>query len=346
MATAPAAQNGTTPAPKPAPPASRLAKVQRGRLLGPTRYVIYGPEGVGKTTLAAAAPDPIFFDVEDGSSQIEVARYPFRDGIAGHVPVKLMEVNAAIDDLVTSEHNYKTLVIDSVDRLESLIWKFMLARDSIPSARNPKATQMESIEDYGFSKGYNTAVEEWRAFCARLDRLRYARNMEIVLVGHAQVKTFKNPSGDDYDRYQLRINEKAGGFLKEWAEVTAFACFEEGTAKETKHSRPKGFSTGRRLLKLSRSAAVDAKSRLALPEEVEIDISNPWRPFAEAVAAARAVDVGALEGLIKAELERIGDDEITAKATAAVKEAMAANDGARMQRFLGTLQSRPAKEVA
>lgn len=350
MATTAPAANGTAlpPPAKPVagPPPSRLAKVNKGRLLGPTRYVIYGPEGVGKTTLAAAAPDPIFFDVEDGSSQIDVARYPFRDGMAGHVPVKLTEVVAAIDDLITSEHSYKTLVIDSVDRLESLIWKFMLARDSIPSARNPKATPMESIEDYGYSKGYNSAVEEWRSFCARLDRLRYSRNMEIVLVGHAQVKTFKNPQGDDYDRYQLRINDKAAGFLKEWAEVTAFACFEEGTAKETKHARPKGFSTGRRLLKLSRSAAVDAKSRLALPEEVEIDISNPWKPFAEAVAAARAVDVGAMEKLILVELERIGDDEITAKATAAVKEAVAANDGARMQRFLGTLQARPAKETA
>lgn len=331
---------------KPPAPVSRLTKVQKGRILDPTRYVIYGPEGVGKTTLAAAAPNPIFFDVEDGSGQLEVARYPFRDGVAGHVPVKLAEVEAALLDLASSAHDFKTLVIDSVDRLESLIWKFMLERDSVPSARNPKAVPLSSIEDYGFSKGYNSAVEEWRSFCAKLDRLRYTRGMEIILIGHAQVKTFKNPTGDDFDRYQLRVNDKAAGFLKEWADVTAFACFEEGTAKETKHARPKGFSTGRRLLKTSRSAAVDAKTRLALPEEVDIDISNPWRPFAEAVAAARAVDLGAMEKQIQAELARIGDDEITAKAMAAVKEAIAANDGARLQRFLGTLQARPAKESA
>lgn len=346
MATA-AAQPATTNGTKPAAPASRLAKVQKGRILGPARYLIYGPEGVGKTTLAAAAPAPIINDIEDGSSQIDVARYPFRDGPSGHVPQTYEEVLAGVDDLMTSPHSFETLIYDSVDRLESLIWKFMMARDSKVSAKNRSGEEVTSIEDYGYGKGYQMAVEEWRSFCARLDRLRYARGMEIVLIGHAQVRTFKNPEGEDYDRYQLRINDKAAGFLKEWADVTAFACFEESAAKivGSKQARPKGFSTGRRILKLGRSAAVDAKTRLALPDEVEIDIADPWRPFAEAVAAARSVDLGDLEKQIKAELERIGDDDVTGKALAAVKEAITAKDGARMQRFLHTLQQRPAKEV-
>jgi PHD/YefM family antitoxin component YafN of YafNO toxin-antitoxin module len=137
-------------------PASRLAKVTKGRLRTPNTIIIYGPEGVGKSTLALSAPGVIMFDVEDGSSEIEARRYPFTDHPEkGHVPPNYQAVLDAIDDLTVSEHDYKTLVIDSADRLEAMIWKHMLARDSEPGARNPKNAVLTSIEDYGYGKGYH-----------------------------------------------------------------------------------------------------------------------------------------------------------------------------------------------
>lgn len=331
-------------------PTSRLAKVQLARLRSPNQFILYGPEGVGKTTLACSAPGAILFDVEDGSSEIETRRYPFTDHPAkGHVPPDYPAILAAIDDLATTEHDYKTLVIDSADRLESLIWKFMLARDSEPSARNPKNQVLTSIEDYGFGKGYVQAVEEWRALAVKLDRLRYAKGMDIVIVGHAQVKMFKNPEGDDYDRYQLRINPQAANFLKEWAKVTAFMCFEDGAGKAPgsgKTGRSKGFSTGRRLLRTSRSAAVDAKSRLSLPDEVEVDITNPWAPFAKAVEDSYQTEATKLVEAIGVELERISDSEVTANAKAPVDAAAETKDVAALARYLNSLQKRPAKEAA
>lgn len=331
-------------------PASRLAKVQLGRLRNPHTFIVYGPEGVGKTTLACSAPGAIMMDVEDGSSEVETRRYPFTDHPEkGHVPPDYQSILDGIDDLTFSKHEYKTLVIDSADRLESLIWKFVLARDSEPGVRNPKNTVMTSIEDYGYGKGYVMAVDEWRALAAKLDRLRYAKGMDIVIVGHAVVKLFKNPEGDDFDRYQLRINPQAANFLKEWAKVTAFMCFEDGASKAPgagKMARSKGFSTGRRLLRTSRSAAVDAKSRLALPEEVEVDITNPWGPFAKAVEDSYQTEATKLVESIEAELARIGDADIAANAKAPVESAAESKDIGALTRYLNSLQKRPAKEAA
>lgn len=331
-------------------PVSRLAKVTKGRLRSPNTIVIYGPEGVGKSTLALSAPDVIMFDVEDGSSEIETRRYPFTDHPKkGHVPPTYQSVLDAIEDLTASDHAYKTLVMDSADRLESLIWRHMLARDSEPGVRNPKNQTLTSIEDYGFGKGYVQAVEEWRSLASRLDRLRYARDMDIVIVGHAHVKPFKNPEGDDYDRYQLRIDPRAASFLKEWAKVTAFMSFEDTADKVPgagKHSRSKGFSTGRRLLRTSRSAAVDAKSRLALPDEVEVDIANPWAPFEKAIEDSHQTEVAKLVESIEAEFSRIGDADIVANAKAPVEAAAESKDIGALARYLNSLQKRPAKEAA
>jgi hypothetical protein len=318
---------------------SRLDKAQKTRLKEPLKILVYGPEGVGKSTLAAHAPDPIWADVEDGSGQLEITRYPFRDGVGGHVPQSYQEILAAIDDLANHDHPYKTLVVDTADRLESLIWSFMVARDA-PSFKG----KLTGIEGYGYGKGYNAAVDEWRAFCLRLDRLRTGKGMSIIMLAHAQIRTFKSPDTDDYDRYTLRLNEKAGGFLKEWADVTAYACFEE-TAASFGGDRAKGVSTGRRLLRFQRSAAFDAKTRLAMPAQVELDIADPWAPFARALNHASTMSTETLTAEIAAECVRIGDAETTAKVDVAVAAAVKKSDTAALHRYLVGLQNRPAKNA-
>lgn len=328
----------------PKPPASRLAKAQKGRLRLPPRYVIYGPEGVGKTTLAADAPDPIMLDIEDGSSRVNVARYSFRDRADGHVPHSYQEVASAVEDLTATDHAFKTIVIDSVDRLEGMIHRYMLERDSGKvTAANPKGHKLFSIIDYGYGKGFDAAVDEWRGFLVRLDRLRYRRQMEVILIGHAHIKTFKNPEGEDYERHQLRANEKIAGLLKEWAETTGFFRFEDVSGKlmGSDSDRAKGTSTGRRILHVRREAAYDAKTRLNLPSEIEIVAENPWAPIAKAVEDGYE-EIQQLEILIGAELARIGDPALTEKVTAATKAAVAKNDGAALQRYLAGAKARPS----
>ena len=324
---------------------SRLSKVSKGKLSVAYRYVVYGPEGVGKTSLAADAPSPIFMDVDDGSAGLDVARYPFRDGDGGHVPASYAEVIDAIDDLAKHDHPYKTLVLDTADRLESLMWKHILDRESGVSALNKSGKRFHSIEEFGYGKGYQLAVDEWRDLCRRLDLLRTSKGMTIVILAHAQIRTFKNPEGDDYDRYSLRINEKAGGFLREWADTTAFACFEEGGSKLDPNAKAKGFSTGRRLLKLTRTATYDAKTRLALPEQVELDPAHPWGPLAMAVESSEEQTVTTLAESIEIELARLKDDELTGKVRAKVLVAVTENNKGALGRYLNALKTRSPKEM-
>lgn len=282
------------------PPPSRLAAVKRGQLRRPLRCLFYGPEGVGKSSLAADAPAPIFLDVEGGADNLDVARYPFRDEDGGHIPRTYAEVLAAIDDLARAKHDYQTVVIDTVDALESLIHRHLCAEHG-------KA----SIEDFGYGKGYQAALDVFRQLTVRLETLR-DRGLTVILVGHSITKAYKNPLGEDYDRFQLRIHDKAGGHVKEWCDVVGFIRFDEAGAKlkgdtaQTKRAR--GYSTGQRLVHLSRTAAWDAKARLGLPAQFELDAAHPWAPFAAAVSGATDDD---LAGQITAELARLGAEFTT-----------------------------------
>lgn len=296
---------GTAPAPTPKPAArpvalpraSKLSGVQRGRLAVPLRYLFYGPEGIGKTTLGSDAPSPILFDIEGGSPELDVSRYPFRDGSGGHVPLTYEEVLLGIDDLLTTPHEYLTLVIDTIDALESLI-----------HAHVCKIASKANIEAFGYGKGYKVALTSVRELLSRLDALR-ARGMQIILIGHSWVRTFKNPEGEDFDRYQLCMHDLAAAQVKDWCDVVGFMRFEGGGAKlqndGAQAPRARGWSSGRRLVHLAREAAWDAKSRLSLPAEVELSVASPWAPFAEARDTARDATAESLISAVLAEVDRI-----------------------------------------
>ena len=326
---------------------SRLDKVIKGKIACAKRFVVYGPEGVGKSSLAADSPSPIFFDVDDGSAGIDVPRYKFRDEPSGYVPLTYEEVLSAIEDLNENPHSYQTLVIDTADRLESLLWRFVVQHESgRKSAMNKGGVSFESVLDLGYGNGFSLAVEEWRRLTKKLDELRMKRNMAIVILAHAQIRTFKNPLGEDYDQYSLRVHEKAGAYLREWADVTGFACYEEtsGKLKGDEDGRAKGYSTGRRLLKLAKTATYFAKTRLALPDQVELEPAHPWAPLAAAVVDSYAHTPVTLAAAIEVELIRLGDEDVATKARVHVSKGLADNDKGALSRVLNRLKSLKPKE--
>jgi AAA domain-containing protein len=350
---APPPTNGARPTPAPARPApppaakpkSRLGNVQRGILRVPLRHLFYGPRGVGKTSLGADAPNPIFLDIEGGSPLVNVARYPFRDEVGGHVPRTYEEVLAAIDDLLANPgHGYASLVLDTLDALESLIHEFICRRDG-------KA----NVESYGYGKGYKVAVVEIRVLQERLDRLVNS-GMAIIILAHSDEKTFKNPRGPDYDRYRSEMHELAWSKIAGWCDVVGFVDFESGGAAlkgdESQAKRARGWSTGRRLVQLVPDAAVpDAKCRLSLPAELELDVAHPWAPFANAKLKAEDATIETLTVDILAEVDRITGGDRTMefvtdagrRATPAeIQDVIAKGDASVLARVLAGLKATAA----
>lgn len=263
----------TAPHPKAAAPPSRmtLASITKGRQERPIRALLYGVEGVGKSSWAANAPAPIFLAAEEGTGHLDVQRFP--------APQDLEEVYAALATLATSNHDFRTLVVDTLDWLEPLVWAHICQRDGY-----------KNIEDYGYGKGYVAALDEWRRFLAAVEKLRAAKSMHVIFLAHSLIRPFKNPAGEDYDRWELKLHAKAGGLLKEWSDVVLFANHEELAVKDGRTKRVRGVSTGARLLYTTRSAAYDAKNRYDLPEQLPLS----WDDFYQAVRAHRPADPAAL----------------------------------------------------
>lgn len=255
--------NVSQPAAPPKPSKMLLTNVNRGILHKPIRVLLFSTEGLGKTTWASRAPSPIYIGTEDGTSNVDVARFP--------EPTAWSDVFDALHVLTHDAHEFKTVVFDTVDWLEPLCWQAVCARAKIAS-----------IEDLNFGKGYTAALDEWRLLLVRLEKLRATKAMHVILLAHAWVKSFKNPEGDDFDRYELKLHAKSGGLLKEWVDAVLFGNYETFTHK-TKQDRIKGMDSGARVVHTQRRAAWDAKNRYDLPETMPLD----WEIFAEHVASHR-----------------------------------------------------------
>jgi len=271
--------------PTPQPSRMTLSALVKGKQPHPIRALLYGVEGVGKSTFAADAPAPIFIGTEDGTAQLDVTRFPAAE--------TWQEVREAIRTLTLDGHAFETLVIDTLDWVEPLIWAHICKRDG-----------KENVEDYGYGKGYVAALDEWRLLLADLERLRKAKPIHVILLAHSWIKPFKNPTGDDFDRYELKLHAKAGGLTKEWADCVLFTEYETLVDRNDKTKRVRGVSTGARIIRTTRTAAWDAKNRYSLPEKLPLD----WSDFFAAVQAAKPADPAQLAKAILGNAAQLGGE--------------------------------------
>lgn len=252
----------------------------RPRLL---KDVLYGPEKIGKSSWAAQAPRPIFLGAVRETRHIDVfARLP--------EPRNWRDLLDGIGVVLEEKHEGGTLVLDPLDWLEALIWREVLREHADEHGQHPK-----TIEGYGYGKGYTTALDYWRKLLAALDHLQERRGMHILLLAHAKVATFKNPSGPDYDRWSMKLNDKAAALVSEWAESIFFASYEDRTVGDKLTRKTKAITTGKvaRIMHTQRSASWNAGTRHpGMPPTLPLNFRDFFalvsRTPAEVVARLRA----------------------------------------------------------
>ena len=290
-----------------------LSNISRGKQERPLRVIIYGVEGVGKSTFAAQAPNPVFLCAEDGTSHLDVSRFPS--------PRNWNEALEAVKVLTHEDHTFKTLVVDTLDWLEPLCWQFICQQNG-----------KQSVEDFGYGKGYVMAVEQWRAMLGRLDTLLRTRRMNIVMVAHAAVRRVDDPQTGPFDRYRMKVHEKSADVLREWVDAILFARHEVKTIE--RNGKMRGMSSGVRLLHTTWTAAYDAKNRFDLPETLPL----AWDEFEAAVRSHVPADAGKLKAELSELIPRLNDPQ---KAEKAMRE-WASDNPARLAQLLDKVRGKLA----
>ena len=238
---------------------SLLSTVTTGRVRSPRRILAYGIDGVGKSTWAASAPSPIFLNLEDGLDNIDCAKFP--------IPEDFAQVMAQLEVLANGGHKYKVTVIDTVDWLEKLIHRKVIADYNAKADKKDVA----SLGEIGYGKGYALAMDYWHQVLAALSSLRLRANMTVIMLAHSKIERFEDPAVESYDRYIPKLHRGAGALLQEYSDEVLFAAFKVSVREvEEKFNQKRNlaFGSGERVLYTVERPSFVAKNRASLPDEI------------------------------------------------------------------------------
>ncbi len=233
----------------------------------PPIIIFTGEGGLGKTTAGTQTNAPVFIPLENGLVNFPtIPRFP--------QPKTFVEFLKYLAELATEVHDRKTLVIDSLDRLESLIWDHV--------CRENHAKNIEEVNG-GYGKGLAAALEVWREYIAAIDYLNKEKDMTIFQIAHTQIKRYDSPLTQGYDRYTLKLQDgksvSAAALLFEHADIVMFVNSYvgitkdvlPGSSKKNPKEHARGIGSGERILYTQERPAFRAKSRFPLPDEIPFD---------------------------------------------------------------------------
>lgn len=246
--------------------AFNLASISKTRRLRAPKIVIAGPGKIGKTTFAASAPGAVGVLTEDGADAVDAQAFPLASS--------LQDVYDAIGTLIREPHKFSSVFLDSLDWLEPLVHAHVCA-----------ANKWAGIEAPGYGKGYIAAAEEWRTLLNGLEELRQRRNMAVILIAHDKIKHFESPLHDGYDQYTLKLHDRAGALVMEWADVIGWANYRIVTTQSDAgygQKETKARTTGDRILHVEPHPAHMGGNRFGLK-----NMPLSWEAFSAALAASQ-----------------------------------------------------------
>ncbi len=177
--------------------------LQKTKLL-PPRILIYGEPKKGKSTFGFQAPNPVFIQTEDGLEGMPNAK-------AFPIATSFEDVIKYMAELYNEEHEFNTLVVDSLDWLETLI------HNKICDEKRVK-----SIADIGYGAGYTAALAYWREYISMINQLREHKNMMIVQIAHSQIADYKSPEAEAYSKHVIKMHKGAAAYIKERSDIIIF----------------------------------------------------------------------------------------------------------------------------
>lgn len=226
--------------------------ISRGKLETPVRAVIYGSEGIGKSTLASQLPEPLFIDIEGGTAQLDVARID--------TPTTWEMLISEIVFVRDNPDVCRTLVIDTADRAQALCESALLMESGVDS--------IEKIGG-GYGKGYTALLEKFRKdFLYRLDEV-IAKGINVCLLAHAVMRKQESPEDPPFDRWELNLQKKIAPEVRAWSDLLLFCNFKIMAVEENGRTKAKG--QARRLMYANHRPTFDAKNRYGLPDEMPLE---------------------------------------------------------------------------
>lgn len=233
-------------------------KISQGKINGPLKIVVYGPEGIGKSTFASKFPDPLFIDTEGSTKHLDVKRF---DNTSSYS--MLIE---QIKYVLANPSCCKTLVIDTIDWAEQMCIKSFC-----------EAKQIKGIEDMSYGKGYVYIAEEFGRMLNLLQEV-ILKGINVVVTAHAQMRKFEQPDElGAYDRWELKLQKKDSPLIKEWADMILFANYKTIVVNVDNQGATKGKNKaqgGKRVMYTTHHPCWDAKNRFNLPDELPFDFKS------------------------------------------------------------------------